>query len=646
MRPRGGGGQTVLRPNQTVLRNRMTAKRKDNSNTEFRDAYMNAMICGLFPLADSGDPPPKAAPAPMPQLPGSPHGGLVQETAISVVSGDNIKLSAQTINMFKSRLAMKAEPMKRIPDPKIRTFGISASKFLEQTASFSSQLTDFKTLLTFISSFVDRELRPLNLSAEDADKMFLAIIDLFVGTVKEALDKEANARAVLAHPLLATDHVAVKSHLNKFLQGTKGIQGTAKTPLADWLRVVFDISQEEHNATIISVKKSCSDKVAYTELDRYVKELESSNVPTAQSNDWENPDAYERWRQIELHQMKGFRKVYELRHPNARPLDEQTKMFLPPKRALYYKIVLKKCLEHDLGSVKPGAKLKEEESDLSKASKLLLSECATRWQLSKDFRELALMEVMINSLEDGTRSLSEMIPKLQPLFKIMDNMANIRSSDIAFHLSLLKKLDERMQNSLKAFEELLKGDPAASRETMQHIVATLHRINQDKAYQMYGDGLLENVTDKIVDLIQEIIITRYRDLTLMKTEDEISSMIILVKSMTADMDKFSQHFPDVLLGSIKIPRLLEGIYLKNFLIEMENLKYVFTNLQDVPIDNVLGPHGLYTEVTILYSKLDPETLQTVPFNAEEYFRPFIIEWLGRTDDKWKEWVQNACKVEM
>jgi hypothetical protein len=35
----------------------------------------------------------------------------------------------------------------------------------------------------------------------------------------------------------------------------------------------------------------------------------------------------------------------------------------------------------------------------------------------------------------------------------------------------------------------------------------------------------------------------------------------------------------------------------------------------------------------------------IKFNTEDWFSPFILEWLHRTDDKWNEWAENAVTTD-
>jgi hypothetical protein len=33
----------------------------------------------------------------------------------------------------------------------------------------------------------------------------------------------------------------------------------------------------------------------------------------------------------------------------------------------------------------------------------------------------------------------------------------------------------------------------------------------------------------------------------------------------------------------------------------------------------------------------------IEFDTDEWFRPFIMEWLNRTDEKWSEWAEREVE---
>jgi hypothetical protein len=193
-------------------------------------------------------------------------------------------------------------------------------RFLELTATIrTSHLCEFTIILTLIGTCTDKEVKQFQLPPTESDTVFLGAIDFFVGTVREVITQEPNSKIMMAHKFLSKPE-AVKLHLSKFLNSTKSIAGDESTKLADWLRIVFELRPEVHNAEISHIRGFCNERVAFTELDKYVRQLESGNVQSAPLNDFPSRELFEAWRQAELSKMSGFRRACMARHPHIRPV--------------------------------------------------------------------------------------------------------------------------------------------------------------------------------------------------------------------------------------------------------------------------------------------------------------------------------------
>ncbi|KAJ3100614.1 hypothetical protein HDU97_002102 [Phlyctochytrium planicorne] len=681
----GRGPRTIARKGGNY--SQQNYQQYDSVERDIDDSYMAALICALFPLtaADAPSGPVAAQTAP-PLASGSlgsnshlqqflgnelaSHLGALNLNNIlnnsivdrdSKIMGDKLKLSGKTLEDFRTRVRQKAEILRLIPKvDHNRHFAVAGVNFVESGIK-TQELSDLGDLLFFLGSLVDSQVRIQNLEPSEHDSTFLKSIDLFLNIIRESLNNEKNSRAALEHPFLkdrAEKNPSVRAHFAKFMQDTKAIQSTDKTPMADWLRVVYNLPIEEHLAKVARARNITGDRVSVGHLDRYIKELESSNVRSAPQSDFSTKDAYEMWRKRELAIMTGFRAAMQLKYPNITPMDDTTTMFSPPKAHQYYQILLKKCYEHDINS--SGGNVQLDKFEFSKASKLLLSECGQRWQLSKDWREMALYDHFINAFNENKLMLSSLVPKIEPVFSLAKDVQLMRLGDIKFLIKSLESLTQGVLGILKNFTELVKGDPHISRTTLKQVAEILRNINSNNAYRIYSDKFIDNVPLTIVETLQGALVKRFTELEkeaagdstqpdgkpIARDEtDDLYETTAIVKLVADDMEKFGHHFPDPLLETIRVRVIVEEIYMRFFAIKIENLRTLFKNIEKFSIDDVLGPHGLYQEVSNLFSKLEPDTVRKVNFNAEEFFRPFIVEWLSVTDAKWQNWVFNSIRAD-
>ncbi|KAJ3096412.1 hypothetical protein HDU97_005909 [Phlyctochytrium planicorne] len=654
--------------------------RVDSGSRDAKDSYVAALVCALFPLSavDGHGPVPKnPAPSPTPStgslgslnnLVHDFESGLhlnQQHHTESRIIGDRLKLSVKVVEDFKMRIKQKGELLKTMPKTdRLYYFGVGSVSF--SNANFkAAQISDLGDLLLLVASFLDKEIRSQKFESNEHDSMFLRSMEMFVNTVRESLNTEKNSREVLAHPFLAERaerNPALKTYLGKFLQDTKAIQSTEKTPLVDWLKVVYNYSNADHVAILATARKLCNDNISVGFVESYIRDLERRNVREVPLSDFESEDAYEKWRKVELTIMNGFRGILKLRYPNVSPADDATGVFSPPMKREYYQILMKKCFEHDSNVI--SSDTKSDKIEFSKASKVLLSECAQRWKLSKEWREIALYDHLISSYLTGEIPLTNLGSKIEPLFEIGRDPQALRKSDLQFYAKTLKKLNDGLMGIIQNFTELVKGDPQISRLTLKAASDLMLKISYSPSYGASGVNNISDLKEKVLETLQSGLVQRFNELELEATskvdavpsglgskpkaptdQEELYDTTALIKLVSSDMEKFAHHFPDTLLNSIRIRTLVEEIYMKFFAIRMETLRLLFDKSNEISIDDVLGIGGMYQEVSNLFSKLEPDTVRKVNFDIEDFFRPFIAGWLSRTDNKWEEWVTMVLGTE-
>ncbi|KAJ3097254.1 hypothetical protein HDU97_005053 [Phlyctochytrium planicorne] len=570
--------------------------------SDIDDSYMAALICALFPLTAAD----------------APSDPVAAQTAPPLASGA-VGSNSHLQQFFGNELAshLEALNLNNILDSDLKVMG---DKFFQMLSS--------KTLDVFRTR-IREKAEILRLTPKVDDSRHVAV---------------AGAK-----------YVEFPGQID-----TKAIQTTNKPSMTDWLRVIYNLPIEENSANVARLRHSNGDKVSLGHLDRYINELESSNVQSAIQSDFTTKYGYEMWRKRELAIMTGFRAATQLKYPDITPMEDTTTMFSPPKAHHYYQIILKKCYEHDINS---SGDNELDKFEFSEASKLLLSECAQRWQLSKDWTEMALYDHLINAFNENKLMLSSLVPKIEPVFTLAEDVQLMRFDDIKFFINALENLTKGVLAILKNFADLLKGDPHISRTTLKQVAEVLRNVNSNNAYRIYSDNFIDNVPLTIADTLKDALVKRFTELekeaasdsthsdgepgepTARDETDDLYETTAIVKLVADDMEKFGFHFPDPLLDTIRVRVIVEEVYMSFFAIKIENLRVLFKNIEKFSIDDVLGPDGLYQEVSNLFSKLEPETVRKVNFNAEEFFRPFIVEWLSVTDAKWQNWVFNSIQAD-
>ncbi|KAJ3082666.1 hypothetical protein HK102_001525 [Quaeritorhiza haematococci] len=314
---------------------------------------------------------------------------------------------------------------------------------------------------------------------------------------------------------------------------------------------------------------------------------------------------------------------------------------LPQRPDDFYRYLLNKCLEHDLQN-------SGEELTLSKLSNQVLSECALRWRLPRHFRELAKLDIVVRNYINKTIPIDDVFPTFKVVRKLAEDSRSFRKVDTSYYVSILDSLQAVLHKYLVHFADQLNHPSTAmySNTTMQLSTHILSEIWTDRAWSESNPSKMGKLEDQIREELLEAMTARYQLLNnrvyTARVEREIQKMTLLVKAINIEVNKYQQHYPDPILGSIYLKPIAAETCLKYFILEMENLRYG-SLMGDYEIREILE---LYQVVRLLYDMCEETQLAIVKdFDVESWFAPFIRQWLNLTDQKWLEWVDSAVMQE-
>ncbi|RKO83169.1 hypothetical protein BDK51DRAFT_50242, partial [Blyttiomyces helicus] len=401
---------------------RVTRKRSEQEPKEMstRQTYLTALRFCVFPILASAAAPSAQQPASAlaasshPQAHGAaaPHIAQLASHALSaaenigahlglelrlghtheedsVAQGDTIKLATPVLKRFRDLLLQRVNLFKLGPgkpggNPKDVAFTNAGSRYEIFTAlgalwgllrdrlteNFNPALfSDIKNLIFLIGAHVDKEL-PNNLSAEDSDKYLYQAVELFMSIVRMAIQASDAKSSVLSHPLI-NDQERLKHILRPLTKTTTEIHGDdLDSSLTDWLRVVFEVSKQDHQTALAEVRRSCSDRSTFGFLKSTVDSLASDRCEGFGPNDFMSAEAYAGWKRAELVKLQELIIVFLKRFPNASRAAKGAEAYCrkfrlpapsPPHRLqpitpipsdpnAFYRTLLEACLKHDIQS--------------------------------------------------------------------------------------------------------------------------------------------------------------------------------------------------------------------------------------------------------------------------------------------------------
>ncbi|KAJ3028267.1 hypothetical protein HDV00_010538 [Rhizophlyctis rosea] len=656
---------------------RLTKKRNETASrtnaTNTHDVYMATLRACLFPVLAAGtDSGPRGAPLhPPPGTPIDQRGkrdhlldvastGLMkvgvyvaneEEPKGGIAKGDTVVLSVPTMRQFKTILATKLkffEPMQK--DPKIGTFYRAGGRLLRerlQQESTIQLLANVKDLLLVFGAYIDKEL-PKDLSPADHDKNLFLTAELFLSTLREAVLKVEPSSTIRSHPII-NEKEQLKPILASFIRNEAEVTGDSNTSLSNWVRVVFEMGKQDHNLAVVETRKGCNNNVAFAELKGYLDLIARDQCPGSSPQDFQSQQAYEAWKRGETSILSGLINAFIARVPSAaHHRAHNLPIFVPPDPQSYYRILLETCLKHDIQTSANG------EVALSKLSKAVLSECALRWRLSKEFKEIALLDLLVSNYRVGATLLKDILPKFTEVMKLGEvktagrGSEGFRVSDRDYYLRTLESLRTALMSRILRIHDLIRtsSDPTATNGTMLSICYFLQSIHSDTAFCTANPTLagLDHLVDSVRDVLLEALNERYRldsNRVAQAFSREILRLTTLVKAVNQQLNKYRLFFKDELFGKISVMLVAAETYIKYFFAEMENMKYSLGD--DWNVGEMLE---LYRTVRVLRDLCEESDLAAVKnFDVENWFAPFIKEWLTLTNEKWVEWVKSAVQAE-
>ncbi|KAJ3226408.1 60S ribosomal protein L43 [Chytriomyces hyalinus] len=612
---------------------------------------------------------PSAAPAAQPAFAPHSHAGSdaprAADSGVASIEGGRVLLGEKTIEKFKDRVNRKVEALATIPPGsgeeaqsyKVGVFVTAGRRFLQQTAAIkASLLVDLETsVLTLIGNFCDQEAgkvcKERGFTLDQRDVLFLAAVELFVATLKEVIQGEPNTgSAVCRHKIFSGTADSLRPFLTRYLKNNAAISGDkADGSLLEWLRVISNYSNDDFLRVSRNAKAVATKDLAFFAMTEYQKELEKTvtrgyDLETAPFEDFKSPDDCLNFVRGEVKTINQWISLFKLFYPNLKT-DHQfppdaISILIPKDRAQYYREILSLCVLHDFKADR------ENSMDLSKTSIALLSELAFRWRLTKNWRELVHMEVLLQLYSENVLSISAIMPKLTEFMDTVNKRYETsRISEDKFYFANLNRAKIYIEADLNAFPDFM-GDPDGNRDAvnqrMQALTVLFEKINTDVVFCARGNPI-PDLYDYVESLIQQVAIHRFGDWEqqskINDSENSLEGLLKLTKLVSQDIDKFHRYFPDKVYGRLVIGDQVERIYMNNgYFVHMSNLQYEYEKNKD-KMDLVLGEHGLYSEVSDLYSKLDRSVIGNV--DVEEFFRPFIVQWLDRQKNDWAEWSKNT-----
>ncbi|KAJ3024715.1 UNVERIFIED_CONTAM: hypothetical protein HDU68_007852 [Siphonaria sp. JEL0065] len=595
----------------------------------------------------------------------------------TAIVDNRLVVGSKTLANLRTRLRNKATAMQQIPID--RSKGVTAfqfavfcpatNHFLNTTESVfkNNDHFDFAELVLPIFAAQARVAvmnypeRP-SWSDDDVDTLLLAATALFIGTLHEIISAEPNNAATLRHKFFENDQPFLRLTLSKFLNNVESasasvgndgdtIDHSNETSLHEWLRIIASSSREEYLHLSKPAKSKAMKDFNYSLFCLVKDELEgrtpaSSEFPFVETmrQDFKSIEDFEVWKSEQIRSLNASISLYDEAYginkgvKRVNLLPDQLELVFPSQRIEYYKYILTLCLNHDVKRIEDGIFV------LNNASEKLLRECASRWHISDDMREVIFMDVLIGKYSDNVWPLFEVQARVN---QVMENMKehclHTKRSEDDYFFANLRRLQMFVHSNLNQFPDLLKSK-FTKWEANQEL-QTMTKLYYSCALFLNG-GYLDamDFEQYLHGLFTDVLYVRYQKMSgALNKKEDLQGMINLSQSISQDLGDFELYFPDPIYdrAEFKVHLIAQDVYIsKNFIIICDGLKYYRQTKRIVErnaVELVFGPNGLYMEISALFDQIGQKP------DIVEWFLPFIEDWLKKMENEWAVWATNTIK---
>ncbi|KXS22372.1 hypothetical protein M427DRAFT_150672 [Gonapodya prolifera JEL478] len=673
-----GGSNRMPPSHERLLKLAETVQQKRNElnlrakQVDISDLYTYVLRCTLIPIcAEDFIPPPTPTPSAA-----NASGGASGPTGFQV--------PLEVITEFQKLTEARYRVLSQVPTertPHLAVFVKSAKTLLDTVLSSSSVhtgiLSNFRDLITVLASQVDSQIRNHKSDSMSHDDLLLAVMDMYVSLIREAIYKTLPASPLPSSPELKN----YKTHLTKFLSDVSDkdldMDEVKDVKLASWAKVVFKMSDQAHGSTLAEVLRATSKKTVLSDFKALIELAGRGQLPGYTPRDFVSSHGHESFvksvkERVQTVMTDSAQRWPELKSiitttaPTAR---QGTSLFVPPDPYSYFRVLYAICINRDAPT--------HPHTFLSNLTRNLVTECADRWQIPRIYRDLCFAENLLKLLasREGHARLSDLFDVLEPVVLAFErNRSNLSWAELSLYVHVMTIAETTLRKSFLGFFEIVasSGDDSKQDE-ISSCANGLHWIYQDETLVAWeslraasdvtsfsrslarglgeeGDGAV----GRIRDLALEAVMGRYKRVyedamsTSEKSETDIARLTRLVKAVRAEIQAYIIGFPELLDGTINVDELAcSNILRKYIILEMGTLRdQLGVKGAEFSIAEMLE---LYQIIRMLKSQMGSPTDSKddqddeMAFDIELWFAPFVSKWLDVTEAKTAEWVDAAVR---
>ncbi|KAI8913482.1 hypothetical protein EDD86DRAFT_245117 [Gorgonomyces haynaldii] len=542
--------------------------------------------------------------------------------------GETVLLSVYVLQQYASIVREHNVMFQKIDKPAMNCFVHISSIVLQKIQQTPNPD------LSFWIEFIGQQSRMYFKDAPDLDTLLLETCNLHISLFKQAIGKCEPRLSIYAHPLFENEwrKIVLKRPNNQPVES-----------LSPRIKQVFRLEDKEYQNLLQEVSANVTEQSVYLDIKYQIDDLQQDRSRGYMEHDFKSPQAYQTFKKLQLSKLDGILRTFLMLHPNSQQSGGRAGLGIPDNLQLgesYYRKTLELLLEDDLLNGEP---------ELSKSSKAILVEIALRWRISQEYRDIALLDCLVQKYDSGVISLTGLQHSFHQSLKLSSHFEQMRKSDCESMLMVYQTLDSALMIQVGGFlhmAHLKNKDPSEVNALAVLCSNNILSLHQNPLWvQKFKEGDPFVLREIISNKLTEASVKRYNQATAKLDQalkdKHLLRLMTLLELLQKHLKKYKSYFKDPIVD-LEIYKIAANAYLNTVRADVQNIQFLG---EGSPIQEIFK---LYDAVFNFYTLCEedlgiPDARKGV--DIDQLFAPYIRDWLSQTDIKWSEWVKRMYELD-
>ncbi|MBW0460735.1 hypothetical protein O181_000450 [Austropuccinia psidii MF-1] len=342
--------------------------------------------------------------------------------------------------------------------------------------------------------------------------------------------------------------------------------------------------------------------------------------------------------------------------------------YIPPNPIKTYASLMEQCLDFDLESMKNLAEDEEVSLKILSQNHLeLLEQCALRWRLMLPFQVSVFFNAICQRFEEEEIPIIDCVSEaLYDVFKVLEEIKFemwAHRDKMMMKQTMSRLFDTLLRRIYEAIQLVIESKPP---EDIPNALSCLISIHDSEPFKLVTD------LDQRFKEFEEAVTELYDNLYSLKRDGLLSSerpnnvvlFLELIAWINSCSNRINKKFKQPLLDSIDLVSIYLSRLCAHLVQDLDSLKAMLlppppiipgkdgtvnvglvnqkaeSNYNDA---DVLALYHALTEIKKKHDMCNSNAPLVMP--VDEWFLPYVQNWLDAAETKTSEWVQSAIKAD-